>query len=76
MARDSMTEKFDFQAYSLGTEYWYEICLCGGPGKLRSYWEQEIHVIVEQKGDLTVYEVRPEGQSGKSKALHITFLLP
>ena len=27
----------------------------GGPGKLRSHWEQEVHLIVEQKGDLPVF---------------------
>ena len=25
---------------------------CGSPGKLRSYWEEEVHLIVEQKRDL------------------------
>ena len=33
----------------------------GGPGKLRSFWEQQIHIVVKQNGDLPVYEVRPEG---------------
>ena len=37
----------------------------GGPGKLRSHWEQEVHLIVEQKGHLRVFEVTPEGQKGK-----------
>ena len=48
----------------------------GGPGKLRSHWEQEIHIIVEQKGDLPVYEVTPEGWKGKSRTLHRNLLLP
>jgi len=30
----------------------------GRPGKLQSYWENEVYVIVEQKGqDTPVYEV-------------------
>ena len=32
--------------------------------------------IVEQKGDLSVYEVTPEGQKGKSRILHRNLLLP
>ena len=48
----------------------------GGPGKLRSYWEQQIHVVVGQRGNLPVYEVRPEGQSGKPRVLHRNLLLP
>ena len=38
----------------------------GSLGKLRSYWEQEVHLVVEQKGDLPVFEVTPEGRKGKS----------
>ena len=48
----------------------------GGPGKLRSHWEQEVHLIVEQKGDLHVFEVTPEGRKGKSRILHQNLLLP
>ena len=49
---------------------------CGGPGKLRSPLEQELHLMVEQKGDLPVYEVTPEGRKGKSRILHRNLLLP
>jgi len=48
----------------------------GGPGKLRSHWEQEVHLIVEQKGDLPVFEVTPESRKGKSRILHRNLLLP
>ena len=47
----------------------------GVPGKLRSHWEQEVHLIVEQKGDLPVFEVKPEGPKGKSRILHRNLLL-
>ena len=47
-----------------------------GPGKLRSHWEQEVHLIVQQKGNLPVYEVTPEGRKGRSRILHRNLLLP
>ena len=47
----------------------------GGPGKLRSHWEKEVYLIVEQKGDLPVYEVTPEERKGKSRTLHRNLLL-
>ena len=48
----------------------------GGPGKLRSYWEQKIYVVIEQKWDLPIYKVSPERQPGKSRVLHRNLLLP
>ena len=48
----------------------------GGPSKLRSFWEQQIHIVVKQNGDLLLYEVRPEGQAGKPRVLHRNLLLP
>ncbi|KAK3745483.1 hypothetical protein QZH41_007548 [Actinostola sp. cb2023] len=34
----------------------------GGPGKLRSYWEKDIHVVVRRKSpESPVYDLRPEG---------------
>ena len=48
----------------------------GGLGKLRSYWEQQIHVVIGQRGNLPVYEVRPERQTGKPRVLHRNLLLP
>ena len=48
----------------------------GGPGKLRSQWEQEVHIIVEKRGDLPVYEVTPEDREGRSRILQRDLLLP
>ena len=48
----------------------------GGPGKLRSYWEQRVHVAVGQTGNAPVFEVRPVGRTGKPRELHINVLLP
>lgn len=49
----------------------------GGPGKLRSYWEDQVHVVVSQKGeDSPVYEVKPERGTGRCRILHRNMLMP
>ena len=48
----------------------------GGPGKLRSYWEQEIYVVTQKRKDMPVYEVKPETGNGRSRVLHRNLLLP
>ena len=49
----------------------------GGPGKLRSFWEDKIHVVVARKGGGSpVYDVRPESSQGPSRTLHRNLLLP
>ena len=49
---------------------------CGGPGKLRPYWEQEIYVLTQKRKDMPVYEVKPETGIGRSRILHRNMLLP
>ena len=49
----------------------------GGPGKLRSHWEDIIHTVVRQVSkDIPVYELRPETGKGRSRILHRNLLLP
>ena len=50
----------------------------GGPGKLRSYWEQEVYTIVDCKGDSgVVYSVRPENkEKERIRTVHRNMLLP
>ena len=49
----------------------------GGPGKIRSHWEQKVYVVKEKKGDV-VYSVIGEGEKDETKArvLHRNMLLP
>ena len=43
----------------------------GGPGKLRAFWEDEIHVVTARKGEGSpVYDVRPELGQGQICTLH------
>ena len=39
----------------------------GGTGKLRSFWEDDIHVVIKQKGpESPVYEIKPENGGGRT----------
>ena len=49
----------------------------GRPGKLRSHWEDQIHIVISRKGeDSPVYEVKPEAGTGGNRTLHGNLLLP
>ena len=50
----------------------------GGPGKLRSYWEQDVHEVLAKKGDLeVVLEVRKENNpKARRRVIHRNMLLP
>ena len=49
----------------------------GGPGKIRSFWEQKVYVIHEKKSEV-VYAVINEGEKNlkKIRVLHRNMLLP
>ena len=49
----------------------------GGPGKLRSYWEPDVHVVVEVKGDIGLAYVIRSGKdkSSKVRVIHKNHLL-
>jgi hypothetical protein len=47
------------------------------PGKLRSYWEKDIHIVVRRKSaESPGYEVKPEGTGKKRRTLHRNIILP
>eukprot|EP00795_Rhopilema_esculentum_P010177 gene10177-18848_t len=49
----------------------------GGPGKLRSFREEKIYIVLNRKGpNAAVYEVRPENQDEKTRVLHRNLLMP
>ena len=50
----------------------------GGPGKLRSYWEQDVYEVLAKKGDLeVVLEVRKENNpKARRRVIHRNMLLP
>lgn len=49
---------------------------CGGPGKLRSYWEKKIYVVKEQVADNPVYAVYTDGgDEQRTRILHRSLLL-
>ena len=50
----------------------------GGPGKIRAFWEEEIHVVVSRKNpESPVYDIKAESGKGKIRTLlHRNLLLP
>ncbi|XP_073721028.1 uncharacterized protein [Misgurnus anguillicaudatus] len=47
-----------------------------GKNKLADKWEEMVYVVIDQHGDLPVYKVCPEFQTGPIRTLHRDLLLP
>ena len=47
-----------------------------GTGKVRSFWENKVRVVVGKKGEMPVYEVKQEDGNGRIRVLHRNLLLP
>ena len=54
------------------------LTLRGSPGKLRSFWEDKMHIVIGRKGDNSpVYDVQKESDpNAKVRTLHRNLLLP
>ena len=48
----------------------------GGPGKLRSYWEDTVHIVVgRMNSNFPMYEIQSEDEKGPIHRLHRNLLL-
>ena len=47
----------------------------GGTGKLRSFWEEKIHIVKECDDKLPVYHVVPEDGKGRERVVHRNLLM-
>ena len=48
----------------------------GGTGKLRNYWEEKVHVVIDRRKESPVYILKAKDGSGLERILHRNLLLP
>lgn len=49
----------------------------GGPGKLRSFWEDKVYMVAQRKHpDTPVYGIKPETRKRSVRVMHKNLLLP
>ena len=48
----------------------------GGTGKLRNYWEEKVHVVIDKRKENPLYVLKAENGSGVERILHRNLLLP
>ena len=47
----------------------------GGPGKIRSHWEQDVYTVVKRQSESLAYIVKKENGQGTERVLHRNLLL-
>ena len=77
--KERRMRKTTLDALSVGDRVLVKNVQTGGPGKLRSFWEQDIYVVVELKGggEGVVYSVQKEGdRKSRTHVFHRNMLRP
>ena len=52
------------------------LCEMGGTGKLRNFWEEKVHAVIDRRKGNPVYVLKAEAKSGIERILHRNLLLP
>ena len=52
------------------------MCERGGTGKLRNFWEEKVHVVIDRRKESPVYVLKTEDGSGIERILHCNLLSP
>ena len=77
--KERRMRKTTLDALAIGDRVLVKNVKTGGPGKLRSFWEQDIYVVVDLKGggESVVYSVQKEGdRRSRIRVLHRNMLRP